>query len=190
MSKPIEVLTEKILKIKKGESGDLINIKGNNEISQLGNAFNKMTKSLSQSQHTLKEYEQAMKSSLADAKKFYNQIDQSTAISKFDINGDLTYVNEKFCKMTKYTKEELMGQNQKILRSGYHDEKFYREMWKTILSGKIWTGNLKNKAKDGSYFWEKKIIIPDENSENEIIGFLAIQIDIQDLMEKNSKDWT
>ena len=90
MSKPIEVLTEKILKIKKGESGDLINIKGNNEISQLGNAFNKMTKSLSQSQHTLKEYEQAMKNSLADAKKFYNQIDQSTAISKFDINGDLT----------------------------------------------------------------------------------------------------
>ena len=189
MSKPIEVLTEKILKIKKGESGDLINIKGNNEISQLGNAFNKMTKSLSQSQHTLKEYEQAMKNSLADAKKFYNQIDQSTAISKFDINGELTYVNEKFCKMTKYTKEELMGQNQKILRSGYHDEKFYREMWKTILSGKIWTGNLKNKAKDGSYFWEKKIIIPDENSENEITGFLAIQIDIQDLMEKNSKDW-
>ena len=142
-----------------------------------------------QSQHTLKEYEQAMKNSLADAKKFYNQIDQSTAISKFDINGDLTYVNEKFCKMTKYTKEDLIGQNQKILRSGYHDEKFYREMWKTILSGKIWTGNLKNKAKDGSYFWEKKIIIPDENSENEIIGFLAIQIDIQDLMEKNSKDW-
>lgn len=189
MSKPIEVLTEKILKIKKGESGDLINIKGNNEVSQLGNAFNKMTKSLSQSQQTLKEYEQAMKNSLADAKKFYNQIDQSTAISKFDINGDLTYVNEKFCKMTKYTKEDLIGKNQKILRSGYHDEKFYREMWKTILSGKIWTGNLKNKAKDGSYFWEKKIIIPDENSENEIIGFLAIQIDIQDLMEKNSKDW-
>ena len=95
MSKPIEVLTEKILKIKKVRVRDLINIKGNNEISQLGNAFNKMTKSLSQSQHTLKEYEQAMKNSLADAKKFYNQMNQSTAISKFDINGDLLYVNEK-----------------------------------------------------------------------------------------------
>ncbi|WP_428327108.1 PAS domain S-box protein [Nitrosopumilus sp.] len=189
MSKPIEMLTEKILKVKKGETVTLTNTKGNNEISQLANAFNLMTKSLNQSQHTLKDYEQAMKKNLADAKKFYNQIDQSTAISKFDINGNLTYVNEKFCIMTKYAKEELIGQNQKILRSGYHDERFYREMWKTILSGKVWTGNLKNKAKDGSYFWEKKIIIPDEDSENEITGFLAIQIDIQDLMEKNSKDW-
>lgn len=189
MSKPIEMLTEKILQVKKGESVELIKMKGNNEVAQLSDAFNKMTKSLTQSQHTLKDYQQAMTNKLADIKKFYNQVDQSAAISKSDINGNFTHVNEKFCNLTKYSKEELIGQNHRILKSGYHKEEFYEQMWKTILSGEVWTGNIKNKTKEGTYFWIKEIIIPVVNSKNEIIEFMAIHIDIQDLMEKSSKDW-
>jgi len=138
-----------------------------------------MTKSLSQSQQTVKEYQQSMGNKLADIEKFYNQVDQYASISKSYMNGNITHVNEKFCKLTTYSKEELIRQNHRILKLGYHKEDFYREMWKTILSGETWMGNIKNKTKEGTYFWVKEIIIPVVNSKKEIIEFLAIHIDIK-----------
>jgi PAS domain S-box-containing protein len=184
MSKPIQNLTKKITQIKKGELDITIPVNGNNEIAELGNAFNVMAKSLRQAQQTSQDYESALSHKMADLKKFNEMLDTSAAISKSDMHGNFTHVNEKFCKLTKYSKEELMGKSHRILKSGYHDDEFYHNMWKKLLAGDVWTGLIKNKAKDGTYFWIKEIILPIRNSKGETIEFLAIHIDIQEQIKK------
>jgi len=188
MSKPIQNLTRKIVQIKKGELDIIIPVNGNNEIAELGNAFNVMAKSLRQAQQTSQDYENALSHKMVDLKKFNEMLDEAAAISKSDMKGNFTHVNEKFCKLTKYSKEELIGNNHKILKSGYHDNAFYQDMWKKILDGNVWTGIIKNKAKDGTYFWVKEIIIPIKNSKKEIIEFLAVHVDIQAQIAKIQSD--
>lgn len=85
------------------------------------------------------------------------------------------YANDLFCKYSKYTRSELVGKNHRIINSGYHSKDFFAELWKTILSGKIWRGEIKNKAKDGSYYWVDTVISPAYNSAGEIEQFLSIR---------------
>lgn len=95
-----------------------------------------------------------------------NDIINTVAIvSKTDLKGNITYVNEEFLKWAKYTREEVMGKNHRILKSGDQDDKIFENMWQTISSGKIFRGEIKNKAKDGSFYWVDAIIAPvlDEN---------------------------
>ncbi len=87
-------------------------------------------------------------------------IDESAIVSVTDMNGNITYVNESFCKISQYTRQELIGKNHNIINSGYHTKDFFKEMWQTIISGKIWKGEIKNKAKDGSCYHVQSVILP------------------------------
>lgn len=87
-------------------------------------------------------------------------IDSVAIVSKTDLKGNITYVNDEFTKWSKYTREELMGKNHRILKSGHQPDAIFVEMWKTISSGKIFRGEIKNKAKDGSYYWVDAVIAP------------------------------
>jgi methyl-accepting chemotaxis protein len=90
-----------------------------------------------------------------------NSIINSVAIvSKTDVKGNITYVNDEFLKWSKYTKEELIGKNHRILKSGHQSDEIFKDMWRTIANGKIWRGEIKNRAKDGSYYWVDSIIAP------------------------------
>jgi PAS domain S-box-containing protein len=92
--------------------------------------------------------------------------------------GDIEYVNQKFCSLSGYSKEEVKGKNPRILNSGYHDKKFYEKLWNTILSGNNWNGEILNKKKNGELFWESALISPLLNNEGDIINFVAIKEDI------------
>jgi PAS domain S-box-containing protein len=94
-------------------------------------------------------------------------IDVNIITSIADCKGTIIYVNEKFCEISKYQKNELIGQNHRIINSNYHSKAFFEDLWKTIKAGQTWQGEIKNKAKDGSYYWVDTVILPIE-TDNEI----------------------
>jgi len=95
-----------------------------------------------------------------------------------DTNGCIQYVNPTFERVTGYTRQEVIGQNPRILKSGKHDEAFYRELWETISSGKIWRGRVVNKRKDGSLYTDETTISPVRNASGEIVNYVAVRRDI------------
>ncbi|KAF6247333.1 PAS domain-containing sensor histidine kinase [Nitrosopumilus sp. b3] len=95
-----------------------------------------------------------------------------------DAQGTIVYANKKFCDLSKYPEEELLGQNHRILKSDEHDPEFYIDLWKTISSDKIWVGEIKNRAKDGTFYWVKTTIIPVKDSEKSIKYYVVIRTDI------------
>jgi PAS domain S-box-containing protein len=110
--------------------------------------------------------------------KIQHAIDMHSIIAITDTNGTITYVNKKFCEISKYPEKELIGMNHRILKSDKHNSGFYQGMWKTISSGKVWKGEVCNKAKDESYYWVKTIIVPLLDDYGNPIEYISIRTDI------------
>jgi PAS domain S-box-containing protein len=105
-------------------------------------------------------------------------LDESAIVDITDRNGVITHVNDNFCKVSKYSSEELLGQDHRIINSGYHSKEFMTELWETILDKKVWKGKLKNRAKDGSIYWVESTIVPFLDEEGKPYQFLGINTDI------------
>lgn len=114
------------------------------------------------------------------AMDFKNAVYSVSIISITNAKGIITFANEKFEKISGFNKNELIGQNHRIINSGYHKKTFWKEMWSEVLSGNSWRGDVRNKAKDGSYYWVDTFIIPFKNTESEIIELISLRNDITD----------
>ncbi|MGE4461014.1 MAG: PAS domain S-box protein [Arcobacter sp.] len=123
-------------------------------------------------------------------KKIFEQyktiMDQSVIVSKTDPKGIITYVNNQFCKISGYSKEELIGKSHNIIRHNDSTIPFFRQMWKTILAKKIWQGVIKNRSKDGKDYYVQSTIAPILNEKNEIIEFIALREDVTDFIVKKN----
>ncbi len=102
----------------------------------------------------------------------------ANAISITDKNGIIQWVNPAWVKLTGYSKEESIGENARIIKSGIHDRAFYRNMWETILSGKVWRGDLVNRRKDGVLYYEEETITPVLDRQGNVTHFIAIKLDV------------
>ncbi|MCK8818023.1 diguanylate cyclase [Natroniella sulfidigena] len=121
-------------------------------------------------------------------RRFSKVVEQSPiSIIITDLAGRIEYVNPKFTELTGYSLEEIKGKNPRILKTGYHPDSHYEELWKTITSGKVWEGELYNRKKDGNYYWEKVKITPLFNQADQIEAFIAIKEDITEEKKKESR---
>ncbi|MCK5058457.1 MAG: response regulator [Candidatus Aminicenantes bacterium] len=120
-----------------------------------------------------------LEESLQEIQKLSQAVEQSpAAVVITDPKGNIEYVNPTFTEITGYTPEEAIGQNPRILKSGDLPDSYYKNLWDTILSGKIWRGEFKNKKKNGEIFWESASISPILNNQKEITHFVAVKGDI------------
>ena len=113
-------------------------------------------------------------------KKYIKIVDENVLTSSTDLDGNITYASEAFCEISGYSKDELIGTNHRIIRHSDMKESTYKELWETITSGKTWKGEIKNKKKNGDYYWVKASISPVFDNKGKIISYTAVREDITD----------
>jgi diguanylate cyclase (GGDEF)-like protein/PAS domain S-box-containing protein len=105
-------------------------------------------------------------------------LNSAASVSESDLAGNITFTNELFCVISGYTREELIGQNHRIVNSGWHDAAFFTHLWETISSGQTWRGEICNRARDGRLFWTASTIIPIKGNDGLPLKYLSIRFDI------------
>lgn len=121
------------------------------------------------------------------ADQMIQTLDQHAIVSMTDLDGQIKYVNDRFCEISGYNRDELLGKNHNLLKSGLHDAEFYQKMWTTLTQGNTWQGVLCNRKKQDGLYWVEATIMPYIDSSGKIIGYCSVRTDVTALKESEDK---
>ncbi|MFQ5580013.1 MAG: EAL domain-containing protein, partial [Nitrospiria bacterium] len=161
---PINEIQHGMAKVKQGHLDHRLEINSKGEVAPLIHLFNEMVDEINHRNKDLNDFKYALNA--------------AAIVSVTDLNGNILFANDNFCRISKYSREELLGNNGEILSTRDQSEAFVKEMWMTVSGGGIWRGNFKNKAKDGAFYWVDMTIIPFLDEQGKPYQYLSIQVDI------------
>ncbi|MEG4916638.1 PAS domain S-box protein [Microcoleus sp. B7-D4] len=139
------------------------------------------------SQQQMQQLAEAQERLLQELKTRQNALDESAIVSETDLQGIITYVNDGFIEISGYSMGELLHRNHRLVNSGYHPKSFFEEMWVTLSRGLVWKGEIKNRRKDGSFYWVDSTISPIFDTSGKIVKYIAIRFDITERKEAEER---
>lgn len=148
-------------------AGDLAQRSGvaeGTELSELARTLDAMAVKMAERDHVLAQHLRAF--------------NEHAIVSAADMAGNIVYANDRFCEISQYTREEVIGKTHRLINSGFHPPEFFSRMWETISQGKIWHGNIRNRRKDGSYYWVASTIVPFVDDNGHLERYFSIRTDI------------
>jgi PAS domain S-box-containing protein len=180
--------TTTLLILSENPKPNSLHVKKKNKTFKLGeNTFNSLL-------HLIKQTTSELNTEIIVQEQYKKAVDSALLVSKTDYYGNITYVNDNFCKVSGYSKEELIGKNHNIIRHPDMPKQVFKSMWKTILSGKIWHGRIKNRAKDAKDYTVDATISPIFDDKSKIVEFIALrqnvtkQVKVQESLKRKEKE--
>lgn len=184
---PIKKLVEATIKVVHGDTNQTVEIKSNTEIGRLADVFKIMLSKYLASDSALQASHHNLRNTLLKLSSLQYTLDQHAIVAMTDAEGLIEFVNDKFCYISGYSSDKLIGQNHRIVNSGLHDDIFFKNLYTSIYSGKVWSGQICNRKQNGELYWVQTTIAPFQDKQHRIKNFIAIYTDITAQKEYEKK---